>query len=245
VRTAALLLVAAAGLTPESFAAIYTCTDTQGRTLFQDVPCGTVRRSTEIHAAKQPGSGTAKESSSEQPLERSRVQSVLKRLDQAMTKRDAKAVVALLAQDAKVRWVFAKGKPGKPLLDRSAYANYLREVFGRADYVYQRKSEQVTLAKRKARAIVTRSLREAVLVNGRLEVAEVDERLTIEPDGRKLVVRLVKKTAALEGRNSPLAAGVLPFRPAAERRRLGFVLLAQDDQHDEHDQPGGHRDIQH
>jgi hypothetical protein len=245
VRTAALLLVAATGLTPESFAAIYTCTDAQGRTLFQDFPCGTVRRSTEIRVGKQPSSATAQESPAEQPLERSRVQSVLKRLDQAMTKRDAKAVVALLAEDAEVRWVFAKGRPGEPVLDRGGYANYLRDVFGRPDYVYQRKSERVTLAKRKARATVTRSLREAVLVNGRLQVAEVDERLTIEPDGRKLVVRLVKKTAALEGRNGPSAGGVLPFRPASERRGLGLVLLAQDDQHDEHDQPGGHRDIQH
>ena len=124
---------------------------------------------------------------------------------------------------------------------RTTCATYLAG----ADYVYQRKSERVTLAKRKARATVTRSLREAVLVNGRLQVAEVDERLTIEPDGRKLVVRLVKKTAALEGRNGPSAGGVLPFRPASERRRLGLVLLAQDDQHDEHDEPGGHRDIQH
>lgn len=212
-RAAALLVVAAAGLMPECFAAIYTCTDAQGRTLFQDVPCGTTRRSTEVRVAKQPGSSTAKESSAEQPLERSRVQSVLKRLDQAMTKRDAKAVVALLAEDVEVRWVFAKGRAGEPVLDRSAYADYLREVFASSDYVYQRKSERVTLAKRKARATVTRSLREAVLVNGRLQVADIDERLTIEPDGRKLVVRSVKKTAALESRSNSAAEAVPSSRP--------------------------------
>jgi hypothetical protein len=240
-----LLVVAAAGLAPESFAAIYTCTDAQGRTVFQDVPCGAARSPSDIRAGKQPRSSTAKAPSAEQPLERSRVQGVLKRLHQAMTKRDAKGVVALLAEDVEVQWVFAKGRAGEPVLDRGGYADYLREVFGRSDYVYERKSERVALAKRKARATVTRSLREAVLVNGRLRVADVDERLTIELDGRRLVVRSVRKTAALEGRNSPAAGGVLPARQASERRRSALVLLAQDDQHDEHDDPGGHRDIQH
>jgi hypothetical protein len=240
-----LLVVAATGLAPESFAAIYTCTDAQGHTVFQDVPCGAARRSTDIHISKQPRSSTPKEPAAEPPLERSRVQGVLKRLHQAMTKRNAKGVVALLAEDAEVQWVFAKGQPGEPALDRGGYAQYLREVFGHPDYVYERKSERITLAKRKARATVTRSLREAVLVNGRLQVADVDERLTIETDGRRLVVRSVRKTAALEGRNKPSAGGVLPFRQASERGRSALVLLAQDDQHDEHDDPGGHRDIQH
>jgi Domain of unknown function (DUF4124) len=242
VRVAALLVVAAAGLAPESFAAVYTCTDVQGRTVFQDVPCGAARGPAEIRAGKRPRSRAAKEP--EQPLERSRVQAVLKRLHQAMTKRDVKAVTALLAEDVQVQWVFAKGRPGEPILDRGGYADYLRQVFARSDYVYERKSERVTLAKRKARATVTRSLREAVLVNGRLQVADVDERLTIEQDGRKLVVRSVKKTAALEARNSPSAGGV-PSLQTSGRGGLAPVLLAQDNQYDEHDDPGGHRDVQH
>jgi hypothetical protein len=240
-----LLVLAAASLASEGFAEVYTCTDAQGRTVFQDVPCGAVRRlPTDIRVAKQPRSRTANEAA-EPPLERSRVQGVLKRLHQAMTKRDAKAVAALLAEDVQVQWVFAKGQGGEPILDRGGYADYLREVFGRSAYVYERKSERIALAKRKPRATVTRSLRETVLVNGRLQVADVDERLTIEPDGRRLVVRSVKKTAALEGRNSPSAGGVLPSRQASGRGRLALVLLAQDDQHDEHDDAGGHRDIQH
>ena len=117
-----------------------------------------------------------------------------------------------MAEDVEVEWVFAKGRPGEPALDRSGYAEYLSKVFGRPDYVYERKSERVTLAKRKARATVTRSLREAVLVSGRLQVVDVDERLTIEPDGRRLVVRTVRKTAALAGRSAPAAGAVLPSR---------------------------------
>lgn len=242
-RAAALLVVAAAGLAPESFAAIYTCTDAQGHTVFRDVPCRDAGRPTEIRT-KRTRSGTEEEPAAEQALERARVQAVLKRLHQAMIKRDAKAVVALLAEDAQVQWVLAQGKAGDPALDRSGYADYLRVVFGRPDYIYERKSERVSLSKRKARATVTRSLREGVLVNGRLRVADVDERLTIEPDGRRLVVRSVKKTARIEAERGP-AAGGGPPPVRGPNSRLAFVLLAQDDQHDEHDDAGGHRDIQH
>ena len=258
-RAAVLFVVATAGLAPECSAEVYTCTDAQGRTVFQDIPCGTVRRPPADIRIGKPSSSAASEVGPGQPLERSQVQAVLKRLHQAMNKRDAKAVVALLADDVQVQWVFAKGRPGEPALDRGAYADYLRQVFGRADYVYERKGERVSLAKRKARATVTRSLRETVLVKGRLQIADVDERLTIEPDGRKLVVRSVKKTAVLEGRPAMLEGQPAvregqpgPSRSAARsdwpsRRAAGLTLalLAQDDQDDQDHEPGGHRDIQH
>lgn len=243
-RAAALLVVAAAGLAPDAFAAVYTCTDAEGRTVFQDVPCGKSRVPGDVRVSKPASSKQAQEARPEEPLERKRVESVLKRLHQAMTKRDAKAVVALLAEDVEVVWVFAKGQPGEPTLDRGAYAEYLRKVFGHPDYVYERKSERITLAKRKPRATVTRTLRETVLLNDRLQVAEVDERLTIELDGRRLVVRSVRKTAALAGRNAPATGAVPPSRRGGSRS-TALVLLAQDDQHDQHDDPGGHRDIQH
>jgi len=214
VRAAVWLVVATAGLVPASWAEVYTCTDAHGRTVFQDYPCGKVRPPPgELSIRKSSPSSAESGAASGQTLERSQVQSVLKRLHQAMTKRDAKAVVALLADDAEVQWVFAKGRPGEPALDRRAYADYLREMFGRSDYVYERKSERVALAKRKPRATVTRSLRESVLVKGRLQVADVDERLTIEPDGRKLLVRSVRKTAVLEG-----GAAVLEAQPGTAAR---------------------------
>ncbi len=240
---ALLVVVAAAGLVPEAYAAVYTCTDAQGQTVFQDAPCGKARAPVDL---TKPRRGTQKkeESASQEPLERKRVESVLKRLHQAMTKRDAKAVVALLAEDVEVEWVFSKGQRGEPALDRGAYAEYLRKVFGRPDYVYERRSERVTLAKRKPRATVTRVLRETVLVGDRLQIADVDERLTIEPDGRRLVVRSVRKTAALGARSAPATGAVLPSRQG-RGRSAALVLLAQDDQHDQHDDPGGHRDIQH
>jgi hypothetical protein len=215
-----LLVAAAAGLAPDCWGEVYTCTDAQGGTVFQDIPCGSARRPPAgvSISSKQSRSAAAAKDAAEQPLERSRVQSVLKRLHQAMSKRDAKAVVALLADDAQVQWVFAKGQPGESPLDRDGYAGYLREVFGRSGYVYERKSERVTLAKRKPRATVTRTLRESVLVNGRLQVAEVDERLTIEPDGRKLVVRSVRKTALVEGRSGATASSGSPRGVPVGRR---------------------------
>jgi hypothetical protein len=217
VRAAALLVVVATGLAPESFAAIYTCTDAQGHTVFRDVPCRDGGRLAETRA-KRTRSSTEQEPAAEQALERSRVQGVLKRLHQAMTKRDAKAVVALLAEDAQVQWVLVQGKTGDPAVNRSGYADYLRVVFGRPDYIYERKSERVSLSKHKARATVTRSLREGVLVNGRLRVADVDERLTIEPDGRRLVVRSVKKTARIDAEEVPRRAA---DRPRYEDRTPG------------------------
>lgn len=243
-RAAALLVVAAAGLAPDGFAAVYTCTDVHGRTVFQDVPCGSARPSGAIRLPKPAQPKQAKGAASEQPLERKRVESVLKRLHQAMNQRDARAVVALLAADVEVKWVFSAGRANEPALDRDGYAQYLREVFSRPGYVYERRGERVTLAKRKPRATVTRSLREAVLLNGRLQVAEVDERLTIEPDGRRVVIRAVRKSAALAGTSAPASGAVLPSRQEAVGSTVP-VLLAQDDQHDQHDDSGGHRDIQH
>jgi hypothetical protein len=239
-RVAALLVVAATGLAPDSFAAVYTCTDAQGRTIFQDLPCGAARRPAASQAGGQPRSSTAARTT-EQALERSQVEAVLKKLHQAMTRRDAKAVIALLAKDAEVQWVFGKGKPRAPALDREAYGDYLRNVFEAPDYVYQRKSERLTLSKSKPRATVTRVLREAVLVDGRLQIADVDERLTIERDGRRLVLSSIRKTVQQKA-----AAG--PGRPSArsiEAGKLASVLLAKNDQDDEHDDSYGHRDVEH
>jgi hypothetical protein len=246
VRAAALLVVAAAGLSPASFAAIYTCTDAQGRTVFRDVPCGAAENRSKLPSATRTRSKSREDPAAGGPaLDRSKVQSVAKRLHNAMTKRDAKAVLGLLAKDARVQWVLAKDKPRGPALDRAGYGDYLRDVFGRPDYVYQFKSERISLSKRKARATLTRTLREAVLVNGRLQVAEVSERLTIEPDGRRLVVRSLTKTARLAG--EPSTAGGRE-RPSAAKRgsgELASALLAQHDQHDQHDEADAHRDVQH
>jgi hypothetical protein len=195
-RIAALFVAVAAGLPPASYAAIYTCTDSQGRTVFRDAPCPRGERVAEARAGARSavdGSSTASQAS----LDRSRVQRMLARLDRAMARRDAQGVVALLADDAKVRWTAADGKAGRAL-DRDAYAAYLREVFARSDYVYARKDARISLSKRAPKATVTRTLREGVIVDGRLKVMQVRERLTIEPDGRKLVIRSLRKSARPE-----------------------------------------------
>jgi len=245
-RAAALLVVAAAGLSPASFAAIYTCTDAEGRTVFRDVPCRDAESRRETPAAAKTRSKKRKETAASGPaLERSKVQGVAKRLHRAMTKRDVKAVLGVLAKDARVQWVYGKDRPRDPALDRSAYADYLRNVFGRPDYVYQFKRERISLSKRKPRATVTRTVLEAVMVKGRLQVVEVAERLVIEPDGRRLVVRSLTKTARLEGEQQPAAGGTRPSTGERGSVGLASALLAQDDQYDEHDEPDAHRDIQH
>jgi hypothetical protein len=195
-RIAALFVAVAAGLPPASHAAIYTCTDSQGRTVFRDAPCARGERVTEARTGRRSSiDGAAREPPA--TLDRSRVQRVLARLDRAMTRRDAQGVMALLADDAKVRWVAADRKAGRAL-DRDAYAAYLRRLFARPDYVYQRKDARIALSKRGPKATVTRTLREGVMLDGRLEVAEVRERLTIEPEGRKLVIRSLRKSARPE-----------------------------------------------
>ena len=191
-RAVALFVAIAAGASPAAFAAIYSCTDAQGRTVFRDAPCPRGERLTEQTA--QTRSAVDEPSFAAPALDRSQVQRVLARLDRAMTRRDAKSVVALLAENAKVQWVAADRKAG-PVLDRDAYAGYLREVFARQDYIYVRKDARISLSKRQPRATVTRTLREGVMVGGRLQVAEVKERLTIEPSGRKLVIRALRKSA--------------------------------------------------
>ena len=240
-RTAALLIVAAIGLTPDSFAAVYSCTDAQGHIVFQDVPCGAARRSTEAPSAKRPRASATKKTTAEEGLDRSQVQGVLKKLHQAMQKRDAKAVVGLLAEDAEVQWVFENGRPGAGALDRAAYGDYLRRLFKAPDYVYQRKSERLTLSKRKLRATVIRSLRESMVVEGQVQIADVNERVTIERDGRRLVLSSIRKTV----QHGPAGDRERPAAWNFDAGKLASALLAQNDQDDEHDDSNSHRDVEH
>lgn len=203
-RAAALLALAIVGLPPASVAAIHTCIDAQGRTVFRDSACPRGERAGSPTPAKAtkgsrppPKRDTAREPAQAAEIDRRQVERILDRLDKAMAKRNAKAVTALLSGDAQVQWQLPGQVPPQRAMDRAAYAEYLRQVFARADYVYQSESARVSLSKRKARATATRTLREAVLVNGRLQMAEVREKITLEPDGRKLMVRSLRREAQL------------------------------------------------
>ena len=198
-RAAALLVVAAAGLAPESFAAIYTCTDAQGHTVFRDVPCRDAaaadRNPRTKRTALRHRRGACRRAGAGALARAGRAEAAAPGHDQARCQgrrrsagRGCPGAVGAGAGEGR------RASPGSQRLCRLS-ADGIRPP----DYVYERKSERVSLPKRKARATVTRSLREAVLVNGRLQVADVDERLTIEPDGRRLVVRSVRKTAAARG----------------------------------------------
>ena len=197
-RTLALLFLAAAGFSPASFAAVYTCTDTDGRTVFRDSPCPRGERRVDVNEATiQPSSPKKnpkkkKEARGEQPLERAQVERVVARLDQAMGKRDTKAVIALLAKEAVVE-LQAGSVETNSGLDRAGYQTYLARVFAAPDYLYRATPARISLSKSKSRASVTRTIRESLWLNGRPEVAEVKERLAIEPQAHGLRIRQLRK----------------------------------------------------
>jgi hypothetical protein len=201
-RAHALLAVALAGASPASFAAIYTCTDDQGRTVFRDSACPRGERGGAGAAEARPGRRTAREPApplaDAARLARTQVTRIIERLDRAMARRNAKAVSALLAPDAQVHWQVQGDASARRAMDRADYAEYLREAFAREGYAYRIEAARVSLSKREPRATATRTLRETVLVDGRLHTAQVREKIVVEADGRKLLVMTLRRDAKLE-----------------------------------------------
>jgi hypothetical protein len=196
-RSAVMLVVAIAGLPMEAVAGIYTCTDAEGRTVFRDAPCPRGERAGAAEGARP--KGKEKPAAAGAPLDRKQVERLVGRLDKAMSKRSPKAVTALLAKDAVVEVHSGAGRAADPM-DTKAFARYLTAAFARPGYVYRAQPPRISLSKSKPRATVTRAVREAVLVAGSVVVTDLHERLTVERDGRRLLIRKLRKAApAAEG----------------------------------------------
>jgi hypothetical protein len=195
-RTSTMLAVMAlVGLPAQAMAAVYTCTDAEGRMVFRDTPCTAGER--RDAATADSGAGTqrrGKRAASDAQLDREQVERLVARFDKAMGKRDAKAVTALLAKDATVQIAGQGGAGIEPMLPK-AYARYLAEAFARAGYLYEPRAARISLSKSKPRATVTRVVREGALVGGRLVAVEMRERLTVQQDGRRLVIRKLHRKA--------------------------------------------------
>ena len=192
-RTAALLAVMAlAGLPADATAEVYTCTDEEGRTVFRDKPCSRGERRGAATADATTGSTQrpARRAASAAPLERERVERLVGRLDKAMSKRDPKAVAALLAKDAEVE-IAGDGRSMLP----KAYAHHLAAAFARPGYLYEPKTPRISLSKTKPRATVTRMVREGARVGGQPTAIELRERLTVEQEGRRLLIRKLHRRA--------------------------------------------------
>jgi hypothetical protein len=198
-RSAVMLVVAIAGLPMEAVAGIYTCTDAEGRTVFRDAPCPRGERAGATEGARPRGKAKEKPAATGAPLDRKQVERLVGRLDKAMSKRSPKAVTALLAKDAVVEVHSGAGSAADPM-DTKAFARYLTAAFARPGYVYRAQPPRISLSKSKPRATVTRAVRETVLVAGSVVVTDLHERLTVERDGRRLLIRKLRKAApAAEG----------------------------------------------
>jgi hypothetical protein len=196
-----MLVLAIAGLPAGALGDVYTCADAEGRMVFRDAPCQRGERAGPPDAAEAAG-GTSKRSSvsPDAPLEPKQVERLMARLDKAMGKRDAKAVTGLLAKDAVVE-VNGAGAKLAPM-DRQTFSSYLTAAFARGDYVYRAKPARISISKSKPRATVSRPVREAVLVGNTIVVSELNERLTLERDGRRLLIRKLTKNPPAKKRTS-------------------------------------------
>jgi hypothetical protein len=197
-RGTAALIIAVCGFPALASAGIYTCTDADGRTVFRDAPCPRGERSGERVEVDEPRA-RAREQHAEAPLERKQVEQLLARLDKALGKRDRKAVLALFAKDAVVEVELGDGK----LMDRmqaQAFARYLATAFSYPGYVYRPKPARISLSKTRPRATAVRTVREAVPVAGTVTEMDLQERVTIERDGRRLLIRKLRKTAPAAGK---------------------------------------------
>jgi Domain of unknown function (DUF4124) len=192
-RAASLLVLAIAGFPAGALGAVYTCTDADGRTVFRDTPCPRGERM-ERPAATQKAAKSKRSSTTslDAPLDRKQVDRVVAAFDKAMRKRDPKAVTALLAKDAEVEMRASGSGEGTPMT-RKEFAAYLAAAFAHPRYVYEAQSPRVSLSKKQPSATVNRTVREAVLVGGNAIVTDLRERLTVERDGKRLVIRKLRK----------------------------------------------------
>lgn len=197
-RAAAMFLFAIAGAPAVALGDIYTCTDAAGRTVFRDAPCRSGEQfdaSTALDSENEAAPKTKRRKApGEAALNREQVERLVARLDKAMSKRDPKAVTALLAKDAVVE--VQSTTAGKPApMDRAAFSTYLSTAFARPDYVYEVQPARISMSKDKPRATVTRVVREAVPAAGQSSavVKEWRERLNVEHDGRRALIHKLRK----------------------------------------------------
>ena len=195
-RAASVLFLAIACLPTGAPGAVYTCTDGEGRTVFRDAPCLRGERAEGRAATEKAGAkGKRSSASSDAPLDRAQVERLVASLDKAMQKRDSKAVTALLAKDAVVE--VQASTAGKPtVMVRKDFTAYLAAAFAHSSYVYEAQPARVSLSKREPSATVSRPTRESVLVGGTLVTTNLRERWTVERDGRRVLIRKLRKVAA-------------------------------------------------
>jgi hypothetical protein len=199
-RSAAALIVAMVGLPPAAVAGIYTCTDADGRTVFRDAPCPRGERADAWTEPAEPRP-RKREKAVAEPLERKQVERLVTRLDKALGSRDEKAVMALLARDAKVEIMPGPGKPIDPMR-ADVFRNHLAKAFSHPAYVYRAQPARISLSKTKARATVTRSVRKSWPVDGLVRTVDFRERLTVERDGRRLVISRIRQEPPQGGKGS-------------------------------------------
>lgn len=199
-RSSAMLAVVALAVVPaHATADVYTCRDAEGRMVFRDTPCAAAGQRRDA-AIADPGAGTqrrGKRTAVGAPLERQQVERLVVRFDKAMSKRDAKAVTALLAKDAVVEVAGESGRRTESMQPK-AYARHLAGAFARPGYLYQPRTPRISLSKSKPRATVTRIVREGALVGGNLVAVEMRERLTVQQDGRRLLIRKLHRKAGVQ-----------------------------------------------
>jgi hypothetical protein len=196
-RSAAALVVAVFALPPGALAGIYTCTDAEGRTVFRDAPCTKGERSAGRTTYEEPRSQSRTRPAADSGLDRKQVERLVARLDKAIAARDQKAVTALFGKHAVVEIEMGTGTAIDPM-KKDAFARYLGGAFARPGYVYRPAPARISVSKSKPRATVTRAVHEALYVDGRLREIELRERLTVELDGRRVLISKWRKALPAE-----------------------------------------------
>jgi hypothetical protein len=191
-RSAAALVAAMVGFSPAAMAAIYTCTDSEGRTVFRDAPC-TRGEQREAATRAAPRRDAARDKPAAAPLERKEVERLVARLDKAIAKRDQKAVTSLFSRNAVVEVDLGGGRMTDPMRV-DAFGRYLGGAFAKPGYVHHPAPARISISKGKPRATITRTVREAVYVEGGRKEVELRERLTVERDGQRLRISKLRKT---------------------------------------------------
>jgi ketosteroid isomerase-like protein len=119
------------------------------------------------------------------------VQMLIKSLDEAVHKKDTKAIIDFLAEDARITFKvdLPQGKADYDL-DRKEYATYLEKAMAAmTDYECERKDTKIKVAEDGMTAEATDRVVEKMTVNGKKMGGESKQKATFILKGEKLLIK--------------------------------------------------------
>jgi hypothetical protein len=216
---AGVLLVVSLLFSPALSAAIYTCVDAQGQTMFRDVPCRSGESRARAAKAPRGSRATAVETEAGQGPSREQVERLLAEMDKGFERRNARRVAALLARDAAVEFeVKGAGEPQEMTLSKAQFAEYLQKAFEKGvPGPSPREKTRISISKRLPRATVTFLTLDTLHLQGRAVKGQMRTKLTVEMQRGRPVIRRYDALMTVDESRAGIRPVAAPASPIPRR----------------------------